>query len=353
MVECNIVSFSNSKPKPSTNESRALPTSRHCRPLGGDTARRTRGSAIVDLSSQVLNNKDKEHFLRQPRKPSWIRAQIPGGSNYETMRDNMAKHGLSTVCQEASCPNIADCWSRGTATIMILGDICTRSCGFCNVRTGKPLPADYEEPVTVGKSVALMGLQHIVITCVDRDDLPDGGSTIWARTIREINSKTPKTTVEALVGDFKGDKSDLQTVIDARPEILAHNLETVPRMHPTVRPQATYDRSIDVLRQIRDSNLVSKTGIMVGIGETDDEVYALLADVQQKAGTEIITIGQYLQPTRNHLPVDRWVHPKQFEKFKEVGLDLGFRVVESGPLVRSSFHAQKQIRALESSIQTE
>ncbi|MBC8523745.1 lipoyl synthase, partial [PVC group bacterium] len=200
---------------------------------------------------------------------------------------------------------------------------------------------------------ALMGLQHIVITCVDRDDLPDGGSTIWARTIREINSKTPKTTVEALVGDFKGDKSDLQTVIDARPEILAHNLETVPRMHPTVRPQATYDRSIDVLRQIRDSNLISKTGIMVGIGETDDEVYALLADIQQKAGTEIITIGQYLQPTRNHLPVDRWVHPKQFEKFKEVGLDLGFRVVESGPLVRSSFHAEKQIRALESSIQTE
>jgi len=236
---------------------------------------------------------------------------------------------------------------------MILGDVCTRSCGFCNVRTGKPAPPDFDEPKNVGKSIALMGLRHIVITCVDRDDLHDGGAEIWASTIEETHRQAPDTSVEVLVGDFGGDRDALQTVIRAQPEILAHNLETVPRMHGAVRPQAKYERSMAVLKQIRCSGLVSKTGIMVGIGETDEEVYTLLEDVQKRAKTEIITIGQYLQPTRNHLPVDRWVHPDKFDTYKKIGLDLGFRVVESGPLVRSSFHAEEQVLKLHSQKQSE
>lgn len=282
------------------------------------------------------------------RKPSWIRAQLPSGEGYQAVRANMEKHGLNTVCQEASCPNIGDCWARGTATIMILGDVCTRSCGFCNVKTGKPNPPDYDEPQNVGKSVALMGLRHIVITCVDRDDLPDGGARLWAETIREVHLKAPSTSVEALIGDFQGHSGDLMTVIESNPEILAHNLETVPRMHGTVRPQAKYSRSMRVLAQIKASGLVSKTGIMVGIGETDEEILRTLADIRENAETEIITIGQYLQPSRNHLPIDRWVHPNQFAMYKEEGLKMGFRVVESGPLVRSSFHAEEQVREYES-----
>jgi lipoic acid synthetase len=295
-----------------------------------------------------LNNDDGSQSLLMQRKPSWIRAQIPGGDAYLAMRDNMKEHGLNTVCQEASCPNIGDCWARGTATIMILGDTCTRSCGFCNVKTGRPKQPDYDEPINVGKSIALMGLRHIVITCVDRDDLPDGGAQIWAETIEAVHSLAPETSVEALIGDFKGNGKDLATVISAKPEILAHNLETVPRMHGAVRPQATYDRSMQVLRRISDAELVCKTGIMVGIGETDDEISTLLADIRDKTNTEIITIGQYLQPSRNHLPIDRWVHPDQFAAYKEEGLKLGFRVVESGPLVRSSYHAEEQVREFES-----
>jgi lipoic acid synthetase len=321
---------------------------RHTRPLGGDTARYTRSSALIDLSNQVLNNSDGSQSLMMLRKPSWIRAKLPAGAGYQTIRANMEEHNLNTVCQEASCPNIGDCWSRGTATIMILGDICTRACGFCNVKTGKPAAPDYDEPVNVGKSIALMGLRHIVITCVDRDDLQDGGAQLWAEAIQAVHAYAPSTSVEALIGDFQGNKNDLQTVIDVKPEILAHNLETVPRMHGAVRPQATYDRSMQVLARIKESGLVSKTGIMVGIGETDDEIMALLADIRKKAETEIITIGQYLQPSRNHLPIDRWVHPDQFELYKEIGLQLGFRVVESGPMVRSSFHAEEQVREFES-----
>ncbi len=328
------------------------PTSRHPKPLGGDTARKTRSSFTIDLSEQVLNNEDGSHSLLMQRKPPWIRAQIPGGDTYVAMRQNMEKHGLHTVCQEASCPNIGDCWTRGTATIMILGDICTRSCGFCNIRTGKPKPPDYDEPINVGKSVALMGLRHIVITCVDRDDLPDGGAKIWAETIDAVHQAAPETSVEALIGDLRGNEDDLATIIDSQPEILAHNLETVPRMHGAVRPQATYARSMEVLRRISDSGLVCKTGIMVGIGETDTEIHTILADIREKTKTEIITIGQYLQPSRNHLPIERWVHPEQFEMYKEEGLKLGFRVVESGPLVRSSFHAEEQIRSYKANAQT-
>jgi len=322
------------------------PTLRHPRVLGGDTARKTRAAAVIDLSGQVLNNAASVQSLLMQRKPPWIRAELPSGVGYQTIRANMEKHGLSTVCQEASCPNIGDCWSRGTATIMILGDICTRSCGFCNVKTGKPAPPDYDEPENVGKSVALMDLQHIVITCVDRDDLADSGAALWAQTIAAVHLHAPKTSVEALIGDFRGNSADLALLIEAKPEILAHNIETVPRMHGAVRPQATYDRSMNVLIEIHEAGLVSKTGIMVGIGETDAEILTMLADIQDKAKTEIITIGQYLQPSRNHLPIDRWVHPDQFEMYKEEGLKLGFRVVESGPLVRSSYHAEEQVRKL-------
>jgi lipoic acid synthetase len=202
----------------------------------------------------------------------------------------------------------------------------------------------------VGKSILLMNLRHIVITCVDRDDLADGGAQLWAETIRAVNRHAPQTSVEALIGDFQGDEIALGTVMDAMPHILAHNLETVPRMHKAVRPQATYDRSMKVLSRIRDAGLVSKTGLMVGIGETDEEILTMLKDIRERAETEIITIGQYLQPSRNHLPVDRWVHPDQFDQYKEVGLDLGFRVVESGPMVRSSYHAEEQVRSFESSL---
>jgi lipoic acid synthetase len=325
-----------------------LPQSpRHPRPLGGDTARKTRSSALIDLSNQVLNNNGGLNSLVMQRKPSWIRAKLPTGEEYQAIRSNIEKHGLHTVCQEASCPNIGDCWSRGTATIMILGDICTRSCGFCNVKTGKPEIPDYDEPINVGKSIALMGLRHIVITCVDRDDLPDGGAQLWAETIDAVHRCAPNTSVEALVGDFQGDRKDLETVIQAKPEILAHNLETVPRMHGAVRPQAVYDRSMRVLEHIHEAGLVSKTGMMVGIGETDEEIIIMLADIRERAHTEIITIGQYLQPGLNHLPIDRWVHPDQFAMYREEGLKLGFRVVESGPMVRSSYHAEEQVREFE------
>jgi lipoic acid synthetase len=292
----------------------------------------------------VLNNKDgaATQQLRMTRKPAWIKAKVPGGAGYERLRDVIDSHGLHTVCSEASCPNIAECWNRGTATIMILGDTCTRSCGFCNVRTGRPAPVDMDEPRRVAASLRLMDLKHVVITSVDRDDLDDGGAAVWAETIRAVHAACPSMSVEVLVGDFQGDEDALAHVIEARPEILAHNMETVPRMHPAVRPQARYDRSLAVLKQIKDAGLVSKTSLMVGIGETDDEIDGTMADIRRIAQTDILTIGQYLQPTRNHLPVDRFVAPSVFDQWHDRGIELGFEVVESGPLVRSSYHAEEQ-----------
>ncbi|UCD74961.1 MAG: lipoyl synthase [Phycisphaerales bacterium] len=315
---------------------------RHPRPLGGDTARFV-GPATVSLSGLVLNNgAGRVQQLRLETKPEWIRARIPGGEGFRRLRQIVHKHHLHTVCQEASCPNMGECWARGTATIMILGDICTRSCGFCNVRTGKPLPPDPHEPSRVAASLGIMGLKHVVITCVDRDDLPDGGADHWAQTIRLCHQECPEMSLEALIGDFKGDAEALRTVIDARPEILSHNLETVRRMHPAVRPQADYERSLQVLSRIKNAGLISKTGIMVGIGERDEEVLQLMDDVRRYADTDILTIGQYLRPSRDHLPIDRWVRPEQFETFRVEGLKRGFRVVQSGPLVRSSYHAEEQ-----------
>jgi len=319
---------------------------RHPRPLGGDTARNLE-PPVLSLSQMVLDNQPQtRHHLHLGRKPSWIRARVPGGEGYERLREIIDAHQLHTVCQEASCPNMGECWNRGTATIMILGDTCTRSCGFCNVKTGRPAPPDVDEPKRVAESLALMNLKHVVITCVDRDDLDDGGAAIWAETIKRVRERCPQTSVEALIGDFKGDADALQVVIDAKPAILSHNLETVRRMHPAVRPQADYERSLEVLRHIRAAGLVTKTGIMVGIGERDDEVLSLMDDVRDAADVEILTIGQYLQPTRNHLPIDRWVTPAQFDLYKIEGLARGFRVVESGPLVRSSYHAEEQAEQL-------
>lgn len=329
-------------PSPASPAALARTLARHPRPLGGDTARHL-DPPVLSLGDMVLDNHAQtRHHLHIGRKPEWIRARVPGGAGYERLRAIIDQHKLHTVCQEASCPNMGECWSRGTATIMILGDTCTRSCGFCNVKTGRPPPPDPHEPERVAESLALMNLRHVVITCVDRDDLDDGGAAIWAKTIIRVRERCPQTSVEALVGDFKGDANALQMVIDARPAILAHNMETVKRMHPAVRPQADYTRSLKVLRQIKDAGLVAKSGIMVGIGEHDDEVLALMDDVRGVADTDIFTIGQYLQPTRNHLPIDRWVTPAQFISYKQEGLARGFKVVESGPLVRSSYHAEEQ-----------
>jgi len=309
---------------------------RHPRPLGGDTSRQT-GRAAISLTGLVLNNADAQmQQLRIGKKPDWLRARVPGGEGYHKTRDLIHKHRLHTVCEEASCPNIGECWARGTATIMILGDTCTRSCGFCNVKSGQPDPPDWDEPARVAESLSHLDLKHVVITCVDRDDLPDSGALFWAETVRLTQQACPDMSVEILTGDFKGIAKDIDIVCESRPEIIAHNVETVKRMHPTVRPQARYERSLDVLRQFKSHGLVTKTSIMVGIGERDDEVLEVMDDLRDVGEIDILTIGQYLQPTRNHLPIDRWVTPDQFDWYREEGLARGFRVVESGALVRRS-----------------
>ncbi len=314
---------------------------RHPRPLGGDTARIKASEAVVSLSGMVLSN-DQKSTLALPRKPSWIRARAPGGASYVALKKRLHGLGLHTVCQEASCPNIGECWDRGVATIMILGDTCTRACGFCNVKTGRPPVTDLDEPRRVASMLEGAGLRHVVVTSVDRDDLTDGGAATWAETVTRTRAACPEMSIETLVGDFQGDEKDIQIVIDSAPDILAHNVETVQRMHPAVRPQADYHRSIRVLSQIKQAGLTSKTSLMVGIGERDDEVLATMEDIRRIAETDILTIGQYLQPTRNHLPVDRWITPETFEAWKVAGLQMGFRWVESGPLVRSSYHADSQ-----------
>ena len=252
---------------------------RHPRPLGGDTARNV-GPALVSLTGMVLNNNSAPQQSIIGRKPDWLRARVPGGAGYERLKGIISEHRLHTVCQEASCPNMGECWSRGTATIMILGDTCTRSCGFCNVKTGRPDAVDSDEPRRVAESLALMKLKHVVITSVNRDELPDGGAEIWAETIRAVHRACPGMSVECLVGDFLGDERAIQVVCDARPEILSHNMETVYRMHPAVRPQAKYQRSLAVLAQFKASGLVTKTGAMVGIGERDEEVLTLMDDIR-------------------------------------------------------------------------
>ncbi len=318
---------------------------RHPRPLGGDPLK-SAGKPLLSLTGLVLNNAptagESPNRLTPKRKPDWLRAKLPGGPGYTRLRNIMSEHNLHTVCEEAGCPNMGECWARGVATIMILGDTCTRSCGFCNVKTGRPAILDTDEPRRVAESLALMGLKHVVITSVNRDELKDGGAAVWADTILRSREACPEMSIEVLIPDLEGNWDALQVVIDARPEILNHNLETVPRMYPAVRPQAKFDRSVELLRRCKDAGLVTKTGIMVGIGERDDEVLELMDDLRERADTDILTIGQYLQPTRNHLPIDRWVTPETFERYREQGLARGFKVVESGPMVRSSYHADEQ-----------
>ncbi len=278
-------------------------------------------------------------------RPDWLKVRLPTGPTYENLRRLMRSKELHTVCEEAHCPNMAECWGAGTATFMILGDTCTRSCGFCAVKTGRPGAVDAEEPRRVGEAVAQMGLGHAVVTSVNRDELPDGGAETFAETIREIRRQSPNTTVEVLIPDFVGRAESLDAVLAARPEILNHNVETVPRLYPRVRPQARYERSLEVLRRTKERapELVCKSGIMVGLGETRDEVVATMRDIAAQ-GTDILTVGQYLRPSPMHLPIERYWTPSEFDELREAGMTMGFRHVEAGPIVRSSYHAERHVR---------
>ena len=277
------------------------------------------------------------------RKPEWLKISIGANERYTETKRIVDSHCLHTICSSGRCPNMGECWGKGTATFMIGGDICTRCCKFCNTQTGRPLPLDPNEPTHVAESIALMKLSHVVITSVDRDDLPDLGAAHWVRTIQEIKRLNPETTVEVLIPDFQGRKELVAQVIEARPEIISHNMETVKRISPLVRSAARYETSLEVIRQVAASGTTTKSGIMVGLGETPEEVEELMDDLRQ-AGCQILTIGQYLQPSHKHYPVAEYVTPTQFVSYKEQGLAKGFDQVESAPLVRSSYHAEKQIR---------
>lgn len=282
--------------------------------------------------------------LKHPDRPAWLKVRFPAGGNYERLRVLMREQELHTVCEEARCPNIGDCWSRGTATFMILGDTCTRSCGFCAVKTGRPGVLDTAEPRRVALAIQRMGLRHAVITSVNRDELPDGGASMFAETIRWARSLSPETTFEVLIPDFKGDRAALATVLAAKPEILNHNTETVPRLYSVVRPQARYERSLELLRMARalDPGTLTKSGLMVGLGETRDELIEVFRGLRDSA-VDILTVGQYLRPTPEHLPVVRYWAPAEFEDLKSEAQAMGFRHVECGPLVRSSYHAEEQV----------
>lgn len=274
------------------------------------------------------------------RKPEWLRVKLPQGGNYQRVRNIVSEHKLHTICQSGNCPNMGECWGAGTATFMILGNVCTRSCGFCNVATGRPEAVDPFEPARVARSVELMGVRHCVITSVDRDDLADGGSDIWARTIRSVRRRSPRTKLETLIPDFKGEWANLATVTAERPEVLSHNLETVRRLSRLVRVQAKYDRSLEVLFRAKKDGLRTKSGIMLGLGETEQEVLEAMDDLRS-VQCDVVTLGQYLQPSKQHLPVVEFVHPDRFAFLKEEGVKRGFLFVESGPLVRSSYHAER------------
>lgn len=276
------------------------------------------------------------------RKPDWLRVKLPVGKEYRHVRGLVDEHKLHTICESGNCPNMGECWGAGTATFMILGNICTRSCSFCAVATGRPKAVELDEPARVANSVKLMQVKHCVITSVDRDDLKDGGSIIWAETINAIRRESPTTTLETLIPDFKGQWDNLDRVLAVRPEVVSHNIETVRRLTREVRIQAKYDRSLECLRRISDAGLRTKSGIMLGFGETEADVVETMQDLFN-VGVDILTIGQYLQPTKAHHPVVEWITPAQFDIYKEIGLKMGFKYVESGPLVRSSYHAEKHL----------
>jgi len=282
-----------------------------------------------------------------PRRPEWLKVRAPAGETYHALKRLMRSKALHTICEEANCPNMAECWSQGTATFLILGDVCTRSCGFCDVKTGMPNPIDWAEPIRVAQAVKSMDLQHVVITSVNRDERPDGGAPIFALCIRRIHAVKPDCTIEVLIPDFKGSLAALEIVLNDGPDILNHNVETVPRLFKRVQPQDKYEWALTTLANAKhlQSDAVTKSGMMVGLGETNDEVLDVMRDLRS-AGVDILTIGQYLQPSKQHLPIERYYPPEEFVEFRRAGLSMGFKWVESGPLVRSSFRADRQARAL-------
>ena len=281
---------------------------------------------------------------KSSRKPEWLKIRLPRGEEFTKVNTLVKEYGLNTICTSGNCPNHADCWERGTATIMILGDICTRACKFCNVTTGRPLPPDWSEPSKVAQTVQKLNLKHCVLTSVDRDDLPDGGSEFWAETIRQVKKLNPNTTIEALVPDFDGRFELIHKIIDAAPEVISHNMETVRRLTPLIRTRAKYDTSLQTLKLIASSGLTAKSGIMLGLGETEPEILETMNDLLA-VGCKVFTIGQYLQPSRNNHKVMDYITPEKFEEYRQIGLEKGFKFVESGPLVRSSYHAEKHAPA--------
>jgi lipoic acid synthetase len=276
------------------------------------------------------------------KKPNWLRVKLPTGENYRHVRNLVDQHKLHTICESGNCPNMGECWGEGTATFMILGNVCTRSCGFCAVATGRPEAVDWDEPQRVAEAIFLMKVKHAVLTSVDRDELKDGGSIIWHNTIKAVKALNPDTTLETLVPDFKGKAEDVQRIIDAAPEVVSHNIETVERLTRQVRIQAKYRRSMEVLKLLKEGGMRTKSGMMLGLGETKEEVLQSMQDLRN-SGLDVITLGQYLQPTKKHLPVVRFVHPDEFAEYREAGYHMGFDYVESGPLVRSSYHSERHV----------
>lgn len=289
--------------------------------------------------SEISENSDSNIRIK---KPKWLRVKLPTGENYKKVRSLVDQHKLHTICESGSCPNMGECWGEGTATFMILGNICTRSCGFCAVKTGRPDDVDVFEPGKVAHSVKTMGIKHAVITSVDRDDLKDGGSEIWVQTVKAVRQQSPGTTMETLIPDFAGNWENLQRIIEVAPEIVSHNLETVRRLTKQVRIQAKYDRSLEVLFRLKKGGMRTKSGVMLGLGENEEEVIETMQDLRS-VQVDILTLGQYLQPTPKHLPVAEFITPEKFQEYKELGMKMGFRYVESGPLVRSSYHAEKHL----------
>lgn len=300
---------------------------------------------MIDIPFSIIHFQFSILEMERVRKPEWLKISIGANERYTETKRIVESHCLHTICSSGRCPNMGECWGRGTATFMIGGNICTRSCKFCNTQTGRPLPLDPQEPTHVAESVRLMKLSHAVVTSVDRDDLPDLGAAHWAQTIAEIRRLNPETTLEVLIPDFQGRRELVEQVIEARPDIISHNMETVRRLSPLVRSAARYDTSLEVIRQIAASGITAKSGIMVGLGETPAEVEELMDDLRA-TGCQIMTIGQYLQPSHRHYPVAEYVTPEQFKRYEETGLAKGFAQVESGPLVRSSYHAEKSLRYL-------
>ena len=280
---------------------------------------------------------------RKPSKPSWLKIDLPTGENYTKVKRIVKEHKLHTICEDGRCPNMGECWGAGTATFMILGNICTRSCSFCAVATGRPTEYDVDEPFRVAEAVKLMGVKHCVITSVNRDELKDKGASVWAATIREVKRQNPQTTIETLIPDFKAQWELLYMVLDERPDVVSHNMETVERLYRVVRPQAKYQRSLEQIKRTAEYGLRTKSGAMMGCGETHEEVIQLMDDLREHR-CDVLTLGQYLQPTKMHLPVAEYVHPDQFKAWEAAGLQKGFLFVESGPMVRSSYHAEKHVR---------